>query len=345
MSADELVTVVVPARNEESFIGACLESVLAQDWAALEVIVVDGASTDRTAEIVRTYQERDGRIRLLKNPNGTISPSLNLALDSSRGTWLVRVDAHCTIPQDYVRRIVKHLETGRWGGVGGRKDGLGVTSAGRAIAVAMASPFGVGDSLYHYGTEPQVVDHIPFGAYPAELARQLGGWDIELPVNQDYEFDYRVRRAGHQLLFDPSIVINWYCRQSIGDLWRQYRRYGRDKARMLAKSPRSVRPRHLAAPALIGCWTLACVFLVTKRARWAAVLTIPYPAAVAGASLKAMGRLATLDDRRFLPLAFLAMHSGWGQGFWEGLADHIRHIPESGAQISFSGRVGGRRRL
>src|SRR5207249_2496031 len=128
----------------------------------------------------------------LHNPAGSIPRSLNVALQAARGAWLVRIDAHATVPPDYVSRAVAHLRRDGVGGVGGRKDGEGVTPAGKAVAAAMASKFGVGDSAYHWATSVREVDHIPFGAYPTQLARRLGGWDERLTVNQDFEFDYRV---------------------------------------------------------------------------------------------------------------------------------------------------------
>src|SRR5918992_1622344 len=127
---DDLVTVVIPARNEEDFIGRCLDSILAQTERNLQVIVVDGASTDRTAGVVRDYMARDDRVELQVNPEAITPKSLNVGLEATRGRWFVRVDAHATVPPDYVKRTVHHLETGGWGGVGGRKDGVGVTGTG-----------------------------------------------------------------------------------------------------------------------------------------------------------------------------------------------------------------------
>lgn len=315
--ADDLVTVVVPARNEERAIGACLEAILSQTHRELQVIVVDGASDDRTAEVVREWQQRDARVELLSNPAGLIPISLNLALAAARAPWLVRVDAHATVPPTYVAQVLDHLRTGRWGGVGGRKDGVGVTPAGHAIAAAMASPFGVGNSAYHYATTPQEVDHIPFGAYPTELARELGGWNEALAVNQDFEFDHRVREAGHKLLLDPELVIDWESRQSIGALFRQYHRYGRGKVAVVALHPESLRLRHLAAPALLASWAVAVPAAVAVG-RWQiiAIVLAPYVAALALASLKVASRLQVPGSRRYVPAAFVAMHVGWAAGFW-----------------------------
>ena len=317
-----VATVVIPARNEERAIEAAVRSVLAQDEPDLQVIVVDGASDDRTPDIVRELAAADPRVELLENPDRIIPVSLNLALAAARAPWLVRVDAHATVPPDYVRRAVEHLRSGRWGAVGGRKDGVGRTDAGRAIAVAMASPFGVGNSTYHYGTSPTVVDHVPFGAYPVELARSLGGWDESLRVNQDFEFDHRVRMAGHEILFDPALQIDWECRQDIPALFRQYRRYGRGKVVVARLHPKSIALRHLAAPALVAWLALSAV--VSLRSRRAAVAAVaPYAAGIVVATARSAGRVDP-KARRWLAPAFVSMHLAWGIGFWEGVLDLIR---------------------
>lgn len=316
---DDLVTVVIPARDEETALPRCLDSILRQDEANLQVIVVDGASRDATADVVNEYARRDPRVELLHNSAGIIPRSLNLALGAARGRWLVRVDAHCTIPRDYVSRAVSHLKTGRWGGVGGRKDGVGRTSAGRAIAAVMESRFGVGGSKYHYGTRPEDVEHVPFGAYPTEVVRSLGGWDERLRVNQDFEFDHRVRKAGLRILFDPQLRIAWECRQSIPDFFAQYRRYGRGKVYVARLHPGSVRLRHLAAPALVASYATA-PFIAMRRPRPTALFIALYPSALLVASLSTTRRLNDLKARRWVPAAFVAMHFGWGLGFWEGVA-------------------------
>ena len=133
---EHLVTVIIPARNEEASIGAALDSIRSQTYRHLQIIVVDGASTDRTAEIVKRQMVEDPRVELVTNPRANIPSSLNLALAAARGTWLVRVDAHSTVSSTYVAQLVEHLQEGYWGGVGGRKDGVGITPAGREALAA-----------------------------------------------------------------------------------------------------------------------------------------------------------------------------------------------------------------
>ena len=179
----DLVTVLVPARNEETFIERCLDSIRAQEHCALQVVVVDNASIDGTAAAVARCRDEDPRIELVEHTRPGISGSLNAGLRRARGQWLVRVDAHSTVGPAYVRLAVERLREGAWGGVGGRKDGVGVTASGRAVAVAMGSRFGVGGSTYHHGTSVREVDHVAFGAYPTELLREFGGWDEVIAAN------------------------------------------------------------------------------------------------------------------------------------------------------------------
>ncbi len=322
---EELVTVVVPARDEEATIRGVLDSVLSQTYRNLQVLVVDGASTDATPRLVEEVAAADPRVQLVRNPDRVIPIALNRAVDLAEGRWLVRVDAHSRISADYVERVVAHLRTGKWGGVGGRKDGHGRTPAGRAIAAVMASPFAQGNSVYHYGDVMRTVDHVPFGAYPIEVVRELGGWSETQLVNEDFEFDYRLRASGRELLFDPSIRIEWDCRQSVPALFRQYRRYGAGKVQTLVRHPESAAVRHLAAPGMVGVLALTAVLLLPRRTRWVGLaLVAPYAGLVAVGTATTVGKLDGWDERRWVAPAFVALHTGWGIGFWREALAHLR---------------------
>jgi succinoglycan biosynthesis protein ExoA len=315
---NELVTVIMPARNEEQAIGAALDSVLGQTYRELQFVVIEGGSTDRTRALIEQAQAQDARIEIVTNPRPGIPVSLNLGLAAARGRWLVRVDAHSTVPPTYVADLVARLREGTWAGVGGIKPGVGITPAGRAIAAAMSSRFGVGNSKYHYATSEIEVDHLPFGAYPVDLLREVGGWDETLVANEDYELDYRLRQRGGRLLLDPRVVIAWHCRQSVPDLYRQYVRYGRGKADVAMLHPTSLSPRHVVAPALVA-WLVVAGLRGPRHPAQALLMVSPYVAGVAVATRKTRGALEDDADWVHLPGAFAAMHVGWGYGFWAGL--------------------------
>jgi succinoglycan biosynthesis protein ExoA len=321
-SAVPEVTVVIPARNEESTILACLQSVLEQEFSDLEVIVVDNGSTDRTVEAVRACAQRDRRVRLLVRPEPSIPASMNAALAAARGRWLIRVDAHSRIMPGYLDTAVGHLRTGRWIGVGGRKDAVAHTPTGQAIAGVLRSPLAVGGSTYHHGTTAQPVDHIPFGCYPVEALRRAGGWDEAVANNEDFEMDQRLRREG-ELLFDPALRIEWRGRERISDFFRQYRRYGTGKPAVALAHPGSVRIRHLAPPALVG-WLALSVAVGVRHPGLAAVAVAPYAVGVAGASAMIARRLPATARRTDVPAALVAMQVGWGIGFWQGVGRQVR---------------------
>jgi succinoglycan biosynthesis protein ExoA len=318
-----LVTVVVPAKNEQRFIAACLDSICAQTYENIEILVVDGASDDSTVDIVRAKARDDARIQLLTNAQEIIPISLNIAVRAARGQWLVRVDAHSTVPPTYVAQAVEHLASGNWGGVGGRKDGVGKTPQGRAIAVAMSSKFGVGNSTYHHGTETQTVEHIPFGTYPLSVIRSVGGWDENLRVNQDFEFDHRVREAGHEILFDPALRIDWHCRQSFRALEKQYARYGEGKTRIFRLHPRSIKVRQVAPLVLLPAFVGAIVALPRKPI--ASLFSIgPYLAFLLMGTVREHAKLDDVREKGTLPTAFAAMHLGFSRGLWTGTLKALR---------------------
>lgn len=314
------VSVLMPVLNEERSIEQAVTSVLAQHDVDLELLVIDGRSVDRTAQIVRDLAAHDPRIRLLDNPEVIIPAALNVGLAAATGEFVARVDGHASVSGDYLARGLAHLRADEsLAAVGGIRLGVSQSPAGRAVAMALASPFGVGDSINHFGRHFQRTDHASFGVYRTSVARAVGGWDESLLVNEDVDFDHRILAAGHEIAFDPQMKIYWHVRESAGALFTQYRRYGRGKAAMARKNGvEAIKVRHLAAPvAVVGTAALAVVAL--RHPRLAAAGYAPYAAGVVAATAIAWRRRpAEPVDPATLPLSFLAMHYGWGLGFLEG---------------------------
>lgn len=330
MTDKPLISVLMPVRNEEHFVVAAIRSVLEQD-SDVEVLVIDGESTDRTVDVVNEID--DPRVRLLFNPQRTIPHALNVGLKQARGEYIARVDAHATISDGYLRSGLAVLsKDSDVAGVGGMKVGVALTSTGRAIGRALSSPFGVGNSINHYSTVPQDTDHTSFGVYRTALARAVGGWDESLPANEDVDFDHRIILTGHRLRYEPTMRIDWYVRETLPDFGRQYRRYGRGKGAMVLKNgPSAIRLRHLAAPALVGWLGLAAVLALIGRRKTAAAMVAPYVAGIAGAT-RYTERQSDPEARvqsRLLAGAFVTMHIAWGIGFLEGVA--LRKPPAHGS--------------
>jgi succinoglycan biosynthesis protein ExoA len=316
------VSVLMPVRNEERHVVAAIRSVLGQTERSIEVLVIDAKSTDRTVELVRSIG--DARVRLLSNPMRTIPCALNVGLAAAQGQFVARIDAHSTVNDTYLSRALAVLDADeRVAAVGGKRLGVASTSTGQAIAAALASPFGVGNSINHYGTDAQDTDHASFAVTRVGVARAVGGWDEELTVNEDVDFDHRILALGHRIRFDPSMEIHWQVRETLPELARQYRRYGRGKAAMVRKNGRSaVRARHLVAPALVSALAVAATAAVVGKPRIAAAIVTPYALGIIAATARTVSRphdQGSAVPALALSAAFVTMHTTWGLGFLEGI--------------------------
>ena len=91
-----MLSVICPIYNEESRIEECILSILAQDYPKedLEVLFVDGQSSDRTREIIANYMLNYSFIKLLDNPKRIAPAALNIGIRASSGDIIMRLDAH-----------------------------------------------------------------------------------------------------------------------------------------------------------------------------------------------------------------------------------------------------------
>jgi len=317
-----LVSAIVAMRDEEAFIGKCLDSLAAQDYPSsrLEVLVVDGRSTDRSREVVSAKQESMPHLRLLDNEK-LISPvAFNIGIRESSGQVVIIISAHCYLAPDYVSRCVEYLNKTDADCVGGPIETIGETDTATAIALAMSSPFGVGDALFRYSAREQYVDTLAFGAYWREVFERVGLFDEELVGSEDDEFNYRLRSQGGKLFLTPAIKSFYYGRGSLAALCRQYFRYGLGKMRVVARHPKLVRLRHFI-PALFVASLVVSALLSLISPRFAILLAL-----IVGCylvfSIYMSVRIALRQGWRYLPLlppAFACLHLSYGAGFLLGV--------------------------
>lgn len=327
------VSVVMPVRNEGSFIERSLGAVLRQTYPAdrMEILVADGLSDDGTAEAIAALQKADPRVQLLSNSGRIVSTGLNAALARARGEIVIRVDGHCEVAPDYVARCVDHLGRGEAEAVGGPLETVGEDELSRTIAIAMSSVFGVGGVAFRTTSGwTGLVDTVAFPAFTREAIERAGAFDEELVRNQDDEYNYRLRELGGRILLAADIRCRYFSRSSLRSLWRQYFQYGYWKVRVMQKHPAQMRPRQFAPPLFVaGIVLLGVTAPFLAPARWllagvAAAYLLGVLAATISSASRGSGRAIAL-----LPAAFAAMHFGYGLGFLKGL-------------VAFAGRWGDR---
>ena len=110
---EPLVSVIVPVYKVESYIQACLDSIVGQTYKNLEIVLIDDGSPDRSGVICDEYAMRDGRIKVLHKKNGGVSEARNLGLKYATGDWVTFVDADDWIDPEHVRQLVETTQNRR----------------------------------------------------------------------------------------------------------------------------------------------------------------------------------------------------------------------------------------
>ena len=335
------VSVVIPARNAESVIASALDSIAAQDYGGpVEVIVADGSDTPAMSELI---SRRYPAVRLVSNPQRTTPNGLNAALRVATGRVVVRCDCHAVLPPQYVRRAVETLEKTGAAGVGGRQQPVGETVVMRAVGMAMTTPLGAGDARYRLGGLEGRADTCYLGVYRRDALDAVGGFDPALDRCEDSDLNWRLRKRGEIVWFDPALVVFYRPRGSLRALARQYFDYGRWKPVVLRRHPAELRARHLAAPLLVsGLSSSALLALAGTPGAAAAALALVYVTTlILGAVTVGMRRRDATAV--LLPVVLATIHLCWGSGF---LLSIIRSVSAARggcpvAQPRLRGRGGG----
>lgn len=316
------VTIVVPVRNEERYLGATLRSLLTQryDAARFEVIVADGQSTDNTIDVVRRLQTVYDNLHLLFNPRRLSSAARNLGARHARGDYVLIVDGHCELrTADYLQRLVEVFEQHGVDCVG-RPQPLDVTGASPwqlAIALARSSPLGHNPGSFIYADEGgEVPPQSVAIAYRRNVFASVGYFDESFDACEDVEFNHRIAAAGMRCYFDPRLAVYYHPRASLSGLAFQMLRYGRGRARLMLKHDDTVSLGPLIpAGFLVGLGASFVLGLVSPVfAGLFCIAALVYSVAVvAGGTAVAVQRRAS-QLTPLMPLVFLAIHvaAGWG---------------------------------
>jgi succinoglycan biosynthesis protein ExoA len=269
-----LVSVVIPCRNEAAYIKQCLNSVISFDCPAsirVEALVLDGLSDDKTAVMVQTIAKTDARVRLFCNAGVTQAAAVNLALKHTKGAWIMRLDAHARYPSDYLKVCLETaLRTGAENTGGIFITEPGGTGYGAQLVQALTThKFGVGDSGFRTGAEEAWADTVPYGFYRREVFDRIGVLDERLVRAQDYEFNRRIIASGGKIRRNPQIHVYYYNQPTLTAFYRkQFFLEAPYNAYMWYLAPYAFAPRH----AITGVFALGFIggLLLTPFTPWIA---------------------------------------------------------------------------
>jgi len=332
------VTVVVPVRNEGTHIEAVLGDLLAQRFPPerMEVLVVDGRSTDDTRARVEGVAARDARVRLLDNPRRRSSAARAIGAAAACGRFVAYVDGHCRIPSPTLLADMVDLFERTGADCLARPQPLVAAGGGRgarAIAAARTSPFGHSTASEIYRDGERRTSPVSSGAmYRRDVFARVGPFDVTFDACEDVELNTRVEQAGLVTWTSDRLAVAYEPRATYGALFRQMARYGLGRARLHRKHPSSFTVESLVPaafvaglPALAAAPGLPRVVTAVVAGGYALYALLALGFAVA--ATRGLGMATTLRTA----LAFPVLHAGLGVGYLRGRFTPAPSASEGGA--------------
>lgn len=316
-------SVVVPVLNESRTIGESVAAMTAQELDGnVEFLFADGRSSDDTKAQLEKHARSDPRIRVLDNPRRGTSSGLNVCLAAARGEYVARMDAHALFPPNYLRAGIERLRRGDVAWVAGPQvpDPRGRVSGAvaRALATSLgrgaSGRWGHGDDI---GAEYELDTGVFCGVWRREDLLAHGGWDEDWPRNQDSELAARFLESGQRIVCLPEMAARYVPRDSLSELWPQYRAYGAYRAKTAGRHPASLRRSAILPPLLVV--NAAAALAGPRRARGVARLGMLAYGAALLASMADSARGGGRPDP-LVPVVLATMHVAHGVGFLEGAA-------------------------
>ncbi len=320
-----IVSFAIVAYNEEKTLPRLLEDLCAQDYPheEIEVLLIDSVSTDGTAALMEKFmQERQDfrQVLVLKNPQKTLPYGCNIALKNYTGDAIVRIDAHASIPNDFIRKNVETLERGE-NICGGQRPNIidEATPWKMMLLTAEQSMFGSSIADYRHSKETRYVNSVFHGMYRREVYAAVGLYDERLARTEDNDMSYRIRSAGYQILYNPQIISYQHTRNSLSGMLRQKYLNGYWIGRTVGINPRCFSLYHFVPFCFVlGIILTTCLvalgYSVPAVLMWSAYLLLIF-----ACTIVELINHPFAATKLLLPFVFLMLHASYGAGTLVGL--------------------------
>lgn len=213
------ISIICPVYNEEKYIANCMDSIIPCDYptALMEVLFVDGMSSDQTRNIINTYNQKYPFIKLLDNTEKYVPFAMNTGIRAAKGEVIIRIDAHAFYPSNYFTILVDNLYKLNADNIGTacKTEVLHKNKKTLAIKEVLSHPLGVGNSFFRTGINKTMeVDTVPFGCFRKDVFERYGMYDTHLIRNQDIELNKRIKKGGGKIFLIPDTYCVYYARES-----------------------------------------------------------------------------------------------------------------------------------
>ena len=320
------VSICIIAHNEEDKLNDLFEDIKKQDYqhALIEIVLVDSASTDNTLSVMRRFSEEYNgfkQVQILDNPKKGQAAGWNIALKRALGQIIIRIDAHASVPRDFVRKNVKCILEGE-DICGGRRPNIidEFTPWKETLLLAESSMFGSSIAPYRRKNEKKYVKSMFHAAYKREVFEKVGGFNELLGRTEDNELHYRMRKAGYKLCFNSDIVSYQHTRNSLARLIKQKYGNGFWIGLTLGYSPRCLSLFHFVPFLFVIAIVLSLLLSVFNI-----ILPVLLLGVIYGIVSIIMAMLAVSGEKKYiqqllLPLIFFLLHISYGLGTLIGIA-------------------------
>ncbi len=319
-----LVSVIIPCRNEENFIRTTISSLLNQKGfdGNIEIIVVDGKSSDKTREIICEMKLENENLYLVINEKQITPIAMNLGIKAAKGKYIAIMGAHTEYDQNYLSECLKLFNKYPLiGCTGGSILSVGKSNFGKAAAAAMSHPIGVGNAKHRFPNYEGYAEGAAFPVFKKEVFDKIGLYDERLIKNQDDDFNFRLTKSGYKVYISPKAKCKYYVRERPIELFRQYFDYGYWRMATIKKHKLPVSFRQLV-PALFLFSILFFIGIGFLISAYQLIISIFVPAiyllVIFGSDIKVMKQNG-LKTGMFFPAAVITLHFAYGLGFIKGL--------------------------
>lgn len=254
VSKEPSVSIVIPAYNEEDNIEAVVGGFLASGYSnILEILIVDGNSSDSTAAKVSELCSLYSKVKLLHNPFRIQSAALNIGLESCQGDVFLRADAHCQYAPDYVEKCVNTLLRTNAINVGGAQRFVAKDEFQAGVALAANSLLGNGGAKYRNPHFNGYVDTVFLGCMWRSTLIDMQGYSNQI-TNEDAELNQRLLEEDPESIYVSSDIKVWYYpRKTWISLYIQYFKYGRGRFLTSAKHTKDIQLRGRLPFIFVSC--------------------------------------------------------------------------------------------
>lgn len=290
----------------------------------IEVILVDGISSDQTKEKMLSFQDEEHnfrRVLVLDNPQKTLPCGWNVALAEVECDAVLRVDAHTIFPNNFIELNVQALSRGE-NICGGKVMSIPADKSNWSITLNEAenSMFGGSFAAFRHAETARYVSTVAFAIYRKEVFDKVGNYNEQLARTEDNEMHYRMKQAGYRFYYDPEIVSYRETRASLCKLLKQKYLNGYWIGRTLYVEPKCFSLYHFVPCAFVLAIILSTALLAFGIDWTSVVLWCAYLAANL-----LMSVMATIGCKKrnayfcLLPIIFLMLHLGYGIGTIAGI--------------------------